>query len=282
MTMRNIFGGLTLVLLLTGVGVPASYAAILSDNPASIVFNPDGSVDLVKDLRACCVYSPTFVDILYSGDAATWSFDLSTVPGLSGRTATVTFNWAADDHYGTQLSAYTGVISLGGSQVFNGQLSPLEHGVPYGSTFTNFTVRTYTTALGAPVNPFAVTLQNTSSINVGYDWVAVDSISVHLSPQPTPTQQIANLVASTLITNLGANIQSQLDSKLQAAIATLDAAKNNSSAVAANQLQAFVNAVSGDVNSGKITCAQATPLVNVAQQIVAGLGQPPLSVSLCH
>jgi probable HAF family extracellular repeat protein len=100
---------------------------------------------------------------------------------------------------------------------------------------------------------------------------------------PAPTTQIQALIASTLMTNLAANIQSQLDAKLDAALQTLDAARKNSASTAANQLQAFVNAVTADVQSGKITCAQATALVTAAQNVVAALGQPPLSVSLpCH
>jgi hypothetical protein len=114
---------------------------------------------------------------------------------------------------------------------------------------------------------------------VGNFAAGLQSLAVAIAA-PSPAVQIQNLITSTLITNLASNVQSQLDAKLNAAIRTLDAANNNSSSVAANQLQAFVNAVSADVQSGKITCTQATALVNAAQAIVAGLGQPPLIISL--
>ncbi len=133
---------------------------------------------------------------------------------------------------------------------------------------------------------FAPFFQGSDVVNVEFGGLAGASVSdtdlsylcydTHISP----AQQIANLIASTVIANFTSNIQSQLDAKLNAALATLDAAKNNSAATAANQLQAFVNAVRADVQSGKITCAQAMTLVTAAQQIVSALGQPPLVVSL--
>jgi hypothetical protein len=99
---------------------------------------------------------------------------------------------------------------------------------------------------------------------------------------PPATTQIQNLISSTLITNLASNIQNQLDAKLSSALATLDAAQKNSSSTAANQLQAFVNSVAADVKAAKLTCAQGTTLVGAAQQIVAALGRPPLSVTSCQ
>ncbi len=111
-------------------------------------------------------------------------------------------------------------------------------------------------------------------------WIVNGVVHTYLLTPVTPSTQIQNLIGSTLITDLSSNIQTQLDAKLAAALATLDAANKNSTATAANQLQAFVNAVKADVQGGKLTCAQAAPLVSAAQSIVATLGQPPLSVSL--
>jgi hypothetical protein len=96
----------------------------------------------------------------------------------------------------------------------------------------------------------------------------------------TPTAQIQNLISSTLIANLSANIQNQLDAKLNSALATLDAAQKNNATTAANQLQAFVNGVQADVFGNKLACAQATLLITAAQKIVTALHQMALSVSV--
>lgn len=130
-----------------------------------------------------------------------------------------------------------------------------------------------TATLGA-----AVAINNAGMI-VG-EWIVDGAVHTYLLTPVTPATQIQNLINSTLITDLSSNIQTQLDAKLMAALGTLDAAKKNSAATAANQLQAFVNAVKADVQGGKLTCAQAGPLVSAAQAIVALLGQPPLTVSL--
>jgi hypothetical protein len=94
------------------------------------------------------------------------------------------------------------------------------------------------------------------------------------------TAQLQNLISSTLITNLAANIQNQLDAKLSSALATLDALQKNSPNTATNQLQAFVNSVAADVYSGRISCGQASALIAAAQHIVSSLHQPPLVVSI--
>src|SRR5262249_49385968 len=111
-------------------------------------------------------------------------------------------------------------------------------------------------------------------------FASVSATDLVIVPSADPVQQISSLISSTLITNLTANIQNQLDGKLAAALATLDAAGNHAVQTAANQLQAFINAVSADLQGHKLTCAQAVPLVNAAQGIIAALGQSPASVNL--
>jgi hypothetical protein len=97
--------------------------------------------------------------------------------------------------------------------------------------------------------------------------------------QVSATEKVQQLITSTLVTNLAANIQNQLDAKLSSALATLDAAQKNSANTAANQLQAFVNNVVADLYAGKLVCGQALPLIGAAQQIATALHQPALAVS---
>ena len=122
-------------LVVAGLSLHGAFAfatPFLSDPAAVLTINGDGSVDAFKDLHGLPGpgYALSGVDVLYSGDSGTWSFDLWGVPDLSGRSVTATFIWVADDHYDSPLTTYTGVISLGGSQVFSGLL-PLQHGVPF-------------------------------------------------------------------------------------------------------------------------------------------------------
>ena len=160
------------------------------------------------------------------------------------------------------------------SGTVNADLSASVNIVYADATQVSFSIPTPADAVIAAPGSFLVLGNSNASYGPHY----FDNFTV--GPPPSPADQIQSLITSTLMTNFASNIQSQLDAKLNAAVATLDAAKNNSTATAANQLQAFVNAVNADVQSGKITCAQGMTLVNAAQAIVAALGQPPLNISL--
>jgi hypothetical protein len=136
--------------------------------------------------------------------------------------------------------------------------------------------------LGAPgVAPWGVGQYSYIRFNSTVDGLAhdipfvIDSMS---PPAPTPLSPyvlLQRLVGSTLMANLAGNLDNQLDPKLQAALTTF--------AAASAQLQVFVDSVRNDVANGRISCDPTTgapALVQAAQNIVAALGEPPLTVSL--
>ena len=105
--------------------------------------------------------------------------------------------------------------------------------------------------------------------------------SPSIAPPPAPpADQLQDLIDSTLMTSLPANVQGQLDQQLGKALEAVEKQQPNAPALAANHLQAFVNNVRSNVLSRKLSCTQAKALVSAAQSIVAALGQPPLAVWL--
>lgn len=174
--MRGTLISAMLALFIAAAG-RANASPILSDNSQTLTFG-SGFVTLHKDMTAYGAYSPTGSDILYSGDTGTWTFSLAAIPSLGNYDyADVVLRMVLDDHYGRNPSTYSEIVKFNGVQAFSGTLA-LAHGVPFASSFTNWSSIGFSGT--SIVNPFLVTVQNTSSGTGGGDWLAIDYIDVTL------------------------------------------------------------------------------------------------------
>lgn len=86
----------------------------------------------------------------------------------------------------------------------------------------------------------------------------------------TPVQAINDLIGVVECMNLAHGIENSLDTKLQNAIASLNAANAAQRADAINKLYAFINAVQAQ-SGNKITVAEANQLIAAANRIIATL-----------
>jgi hypothetical protein len=172
---------------------PASMASYLSD-PSATVTCSVGSADFYKELHGYGNYGAKdhAADILYSGDSGTWNFGSLSgcLPLADYGSATVTFSLVADDHYGEPIGDYSEQIFVNGALVFSGS-EPLQHGQPYGTTFTNWEQFSFTTSNLS--TPFTVGIENTSQLSGG-DWIAIDWIDVNLATAVTPIPEPSSLL----------------------------------------------------------------------------------------
>jgi YVTN family beta-propeller protein len=89
-------------------------------------------------------------------------------------------------------------------------------------------------------------------------------------PPPTPAMLVNNLSSMISSFNLVNGAENSLDTKLQAAVAALNATKQNSVVTACNNMNAFFNQVAAQ--SGKeLTTTQASELIAAGKQITAKL-----------
>jgi hypothetical protein len=89
-------------------------------------------------------------------------------------------------------------------------------------------------------------------------------------PSPSPAAQINDLIALVRSFGLGSALESSLVSKLQNALAAVNA---GDTATACSSLTSFIKQVQSQSNK-KITADQKTQLINSANQIKANLGCP--------
>jgi alpha-tubulin suppressor-like RCC1 family protein len=89
------------------------------------------------------------------------------------------------------------------------------------------------------------------------------------SPQDATALVVATINQLAALGTLNAGNANSLTSKLNNAIASINA---SSSTAAANQLQAFINNVNALVGSGRLPAATGTQLIDAANQIIALLG----------
>lgn len=85
-----------------------------------------------------------------------------------------------------------------------------------------------------------------------------------------PTEAVQTLVDVTNSFNLQQGIDNSLDAKLQSALDALNDVNGGDTGAAINKLNAFINEVEAQRNK-KITDAQATELISIAQRIIATL-----------
>jgi hypothetical protein len=93
------------------------------------------------------------------------------------QSAYFTVKMAADDHgsgtaYGYQLQVVTN-----GTTQLDGDVAGLQHGTPFGSPFTNYISPTYAVSTGSSEYDIFI---NNSSYGDGGNWIAFDSIELHL------------------------------------------------------------------------------------------------------
>ena len=195
---------LALVLSTVGAGVQA--VPFLSD-PAATVVSSAGTATLTKDLSGYGAYSSTGVDILYSGDAGSWSFDIAGAGLAIGdySSATVTASLVLDDHGSVDTAIYSLSIDLNGTNEFSGLTDtiPLAHGSPFASDFTNWT--SLTRSASSLADPFVVSITNTTASGGAGNWIAIDYLVLTLNADSSdvPEPPVALLLAAALL-GLGA------------------------------------------------------------------------------
>jgi hypothetical protein len=93
------------------------------------------------------------------------------------------------------------------------------------------------------------------------------------SVTPSPTDLLQQLIDTVATFNLRRGIANSLDAKLENAQAALAAAQSGNSSSACGMLGAFINEVQAQ-SGHAITTEQAAQLINLANQVRAGLGCP--------
>jgi len=146
---------------------------ILSNNPPVI------STVLFKELTGYPNYgNPSRnADILYTGNMGTWTFQMPSfqMPAFN-RPAQVIIRAVLDDHNNVPVNRYSARISINDRVVHNGPVS-LDHGIPKGSMFTNWTPLTFTVNNIGRMNRIAI--ENTSRTGPD-DWMAFDWIEIRI------------------------------------------------------------------------------------------------------
>ena len=149
---------------------------LLSNNPAAI------NVSFFKQLTAYPNYgNPSRdADILYTSNQGTWTFDIPAYLLIPGRLrGQIVIRAVLDDHSSVPANRYSARITVNGNVVHNGRV-PLQHGVPAGGIFTNWSELTFN--IRTLRRPTRVTIQNTSNAGPN-DWIGLDWMEVRLLPR---------------------------------------------------------------------------------------------------
>lgn len=158
---------------------PAATAA--SDPPPVLSNNPvTTNIVLFKELTGYPNYgNPSRnADILYTGNTGTWTFDIPTIIGaLGNQRVQLVIRAVLDDHYNVPVSSYSARITVNGNVVHTGPV-PLQHGVPAGGIFTNWSNLTFNVSNLRRSN--RIVIQNTSRVGPN-DWIAIDWMEMRLA-----------------------------------------------------------------------------------------------------
>ncbi|MBP7176935.1 MAG: hypothetical protein KBA53_12075 [Thermoclostridium sp.] len=149
---------------------------VLSNNPAT------ASIRLFKELTAYPNYgNPSRnADILYTGTQGSWTFESPAFLFVPGNLrAQMIIRAVLDDHANVPVNGYSARITINGNVVHNGRLA-LQHGVPAGGIFTNWTELTFNITNLRRVT--RVTIENTSTAGTN-DWIALDWMYIRLVPR---------------------------------------------------------------------------------------------------
>jgi subtilase family serine protease len=161
---------------------PPTTASFFTD-PAPSAASLSTEVVLRKELSGYPNYGAADgrADILYTGQVATWHFTLPpSIDPQSLRHAFFRVSLVADDHE-TDLSQYTIAVRTNSIDSFSGPAG-VPHGAPVGTRFTNWVQKDYESTVTP--SSYTFTLFNTSTTGSG-DWLAVDSIELHLLTNTT-------------------------------------------------------------------------------------------------
>ena len=149
---------------------------VLSNNPVT------ASIRIFKELTAYPNYgNPSRnADILYTGTQGSWTFESPAFLFVPGNLrAQMIIRAVLDDHANVPVNRYSARITINGNVVHNGRLA-LQHGVPAGGIFTNWTELTYNIANLRRVT--RITIENTSTAGTN-DWIALDWMYIRLMPR---------------------------------------------------------------------------------------------------
>jgi sugar lactone lactonase YvrE len=131
-------------------------------------------------------------DILNTGQAATWHFPVpASTSGLS--CAHFQVSVIADGHYGVPPSSYQFLVWVDGK--LDATPPPtLPHGIPAASRFTNWVLLNY--PVSVVTSPLTITLANASGSTGPGDFIAVDSIELHIPTSCTVSSSAVKLVSA--------------------------------------------------------------------------------------
>lgn len=154
----------------------SSYMPIADlQNPTPILTNnpPVTAVTLFKELSGYPNYgNPSGnADILYTGNRGEWTFEVSPLLIIAGSmNAQLYIRAVLDDHQTVPVNRYSTTITINGTVVHRGQL-PLQHGIPTGGMFTNWSTLVFNVSPIRRTNTIVITNTSTTGPN---DWIAFD------------------------------------------------------------------------------------------------------------
>lgn len=119
-------------------------------------------------------------DVVYEGEAETWTFQVPNVPIAS---AVLAMSISADDHYDYPLDAYHCEIWGGSACLFADQV-PANHGQPFSSIFNDWMESDFPVTVTAG-SSFTVTMHNTSTTGgpVHFNYIVTDWIELRIALQ---------------------------------------------------------------------------------------------------
>jgi hypothetical protein len=152
---------------------PLANGPIVSNPPAVVTQTATGYV-LRKDLNAFGNYGVVDgrADILYSGQSASWTFEVPQAPISS---ATLAISIVADDV--SQGPTY-GFRTWAGACVYDNASTQLPHGAPAASRFSNWLEVTYPANI-SPGNIFTMSIENTTTYTGA--WLAIDWLELRVA-----------------------------------------------------------------------------------------------------
>jgi hypothetical protein len=232
---------------------------------------------LRKDLSAFGNYGADGkADILYSGEAATWHFDVpASVAPDSIKTAFFRASLVADDHYDVALDRYG--LAVWTNAAFLGNAPPaLPHGTPYIMPFLNWTQRDFAVpGTGTGGATYSVSIMNTTRDDSGDspNWIGVDWIELHLF---TVALAPADLIVSA--THGGTFARGSADNAYVVSVSNVGAGPTMGVVTVNNALSSGASA--SNVSGQGWSCDVVTLRCTREDVLAAGASYPPIVVTV--
>jgi len=186
-----------LVFFMGGVA-EAALITLHTDTDISAVNLVDDTIVFRKELSGFGGYGVADgrSDILYTGEAQTWSFDYEKILALEAYSsilsginigdylyADITASLVLDDHYNDNVPTTNYSVDISINTVSQDTSSlVLNHGSPHGGVFQNWTSSVFDASEYS--NPFGIKINNTSDTS-STDWIGIDYLELTLSKTNT-------------------------------------------------------------------------------------------------